>query len=183
MVLDVVADLGQTGGRRSSLHLVGRPKDSYFTFRPRITRESEFSQPIGVSMTAASPSLSADRSSLASRSSAADTHQIPTLEEVLTADADRFVARYTDVAAINLACAVGLPKAEDLDIPKCLRSLSAMAQWIEKRTAGSWHIYDQDPKLFEHSKNLFRVIIMLRFLHVQFGVHYNPLRIEYREDN
>ncbi len=59
---------------------------------------------------------------------------IPTLSEILAADPEPFVQKYTDIAAVNLACAVGLPKAEDIDIPKCLAALEAMALWTRQKT-------------------------------------------------
>lgn len=99
---------------------------------------------------------------------------IPTLAEILQSDPDEFVQKYTDVAAINLACAVGLPKAEGIDIPRCLRSLDAMAQWIERRTANSWHLVGRAPAEFQRSKNAFRVHVMLHHVHEHFRIRYNP---------
>jgi len=40
-----------------------------------------------------------------------------------------------------------------------------------------------NPAFFDGSKNLFRVILMIRFLHVQFGVRYNPRRMDRSERN
>lgn len=101
---------------------------------------------------------------------------LPTLQDIITVDPDEFVAKYTDIAAINMACAVGLPRSEDIDIPKYLGRLDAMAVWLRQKTARSWHVYENDPAKWNHSKNQFRVMLMLRFLHAQFGVHYNPER-------
>jgi hypothetical protein len=53
---------------------------------------------------------------------------VPTLNEILTADPDQFVTKYTDIAAINLACATGLPGSVEIDIPKCLAIIDRMAE-------------------------------------------------------
>ena len=111
------------------------------------------------------------------------TAAIPALGEMLDADPDQFVQKYTDVAAINLACAVGLPKAERLDIAKSLRALDAMAVWVERKTASSWDLFDRVPAEFQRSKNAFRVYIMLHHLHKRFGVHYNPDRKDPANDD
>ncbi|HEV7999717.1 MAG TPA: hypothetical protein VGP63_07550 [Planctomycetaceae bacterium] len=116
--------------------------------------------------------------SVMTQSRGSETVSIPTLSEILRADPQAFVEKYDDIAAINLACAVGLPRRETLDIAKSLKALDAMATWIKRRTAGSWSIYERDPALFDGSKNLFRIILMIRFLHVQFRVRYNPLRVD-----
>jgi len=77
-----------------------------------------------------------------------------------------------------LACAVGLPGSEALDVARCLRSLDAMALWVERRTESSWHIYKRHESLFDGSRNLFRVVMMTKLLAEKFGVRYNPLRMK-----
>jgi hypothetical protein len=57
---------------------------------------------------------------------------VPTLEQILHAKPSEFVLRYADIAAINLACAIGLPRREPLDIPKT-RSQKAAARKMETR--------------------------------------------------
>jgi Transglutaminase-like superfamily len=108
---------------------------------------------------------------------------IPTVAEMLDADPDGFVQKYTDIAAINLACAVGLPKADGLDIPACLRALDAMAHWVKRKTGSSWHLFNRVPAEFQRSKNAFRVYIMLHHLHKHFGVRYNPERRDLKNDD
>lgn len=102
---------------------------------------------------------------------------IPTLGEIFSADPDEFVTRYTDIGAINLACAVGLPRAENLDISKCLRMLDAMATWVRERTKRSWWRFEQIPEAYYCSPNVFRVAMMIRLLKEQFGIHYDPAQI------
>jgi hypothetical protein len=115
--------------------------------------------------------------SVMTQSLGSETVSIPTLGEILRADPHAFVEKYDDIAAINLACAAGLPRGETLDIAKSLKALDAMAMWIQQRTERSWSIYERDPTFFDGSQNLLRIILMMRFLHVQFGVRYNPRRM------
>jgi hypothetical protein len=99
---------------------------------------------------------------------------IPTLGELLAADPDRFVARYTDIAAVNLACATGLAGAEDLDIPACLRLLDEMAAAVRSRVEAGQRIFRLKPAEFHHSQAVFRVLTMQHALRVGFGIRYNP---------
>ncbi len=73
----------------------------------------------------------------AGKSASAKDHSIPRLSELLTSDPDAFVDKYTDIAAINLACAEGLPGAESFDGPRMLAALDAMALWVRQKTARS----------------------------------------------
>jgi Transglutaminase-like superfamily len=103
---------------------------------------------------------------------------VPTLSEIRRADPRAFVEKYDDIAAINLACAAGLPGTDGLDIARCLRSLDAMAVVARQKTNHAWHIFERNPSEFENSKNVFSVLFMLYVLHREFGVHYNPARID-----
>ncbi len=114
---------------------------------------------------------------VSSNGAPAKTQLIPTLAEILSADPDEFVAKFTDIAAINLACAEGLPGAEAIDPPRLLAALGAMALWCRQKTAHSWHFYDHNPDEFHGSKNVFRIMTMLGHLYKHFGVHYNPARV------
>ncbi|MCY2952993.1 MAG: hypothetical protein NTU53_13610 [Planctomycetota bacterium] len=101
---------------------------------------------------------------------------IPSIHEILTTtDPDRFVARHTDIAAVNLACATGLPNAEDIDIPKCLALLDRMAGAVRQHTEQSWRLFKIKPAEFRNSENVFRVLMMEHVLRVQFKVKYDPL--------
>jgi hypothetical protein len=64
----------------------------------------------------------------------AQDRPIPTIMEILSTEPDAFVAKYSDIAAINMACAAGLPNTDDLDIPKYLAALDAMALWVGQKT-------------------------------------------------
>ena len=43
-----------------------------------------------------------------------------------------------DLAAIDLACAVGLPGSERLDIPACLAWVDHAAAWVSHQTAATF---------------------------------------------
>ncbi len=45
------------------------------------------------------------------------------------------LARF-DVAEVDLACAMGLPGSERLDIPACLAWIDCAAGWVRRHTAG-----------------------------------------------
>ncbi|HEV2293551.1 MAG TPA: transglutaminase family protein [Tepidisphaeraceae bacterium] len=106
----------------------------------------------------------------------AGSHPVPTLTEVLTADPDQFATKYTDIATLNLVCALGLPKAGCIDFPKYLALLDAMAAAVRSQTERSWRLFKIKPAEFHHSENVFRVFTMEHVLRVQFGVKYDPLR-------
>jgi len=65
------------------------------------------------------------------------------LRNPLDAELSRF-----DLAAIDLACAVGLPGSERLDIPACLAWVDHAAAWVRHQTATT---IDQSPKAFSAS--------------------------------
>jgi hypothetical protein len=100
---------------------------------------------------------------------------IPSLNEILTADPDRFVAKYTDIAAVNLACAVGLAKTDDHNFAGYLALLDKMAEAVRVKTEKSWRLFKLKPTEFHNSENVFRVFTMEHVLRMQFGVKYDPL--------
>jgi hypothetical protein len=53
-----------------------------------------------------------------------------------------------------------------------------MAMIVRQKTRHAWHIYERNAAEFYSSQNVFRVIYMLDALHRQFGVRYNPARID-----
>src|SRR5712691_3376788 len=98
---------------------------------------------------------------------------VPSLADILAANPDEFIAAYTDIAAVNLACAVGLPKSEDIDFPKYLSLLDTMAAAVRRQTEKSWRLFKIKPAEFDHSENVFRVLTMEHVLRVQFKIKYN----------
>ena len=100
---------------------------------------------------------------------------VPSLQELLFTDPDHFVSKYTDIAAVNLACARGLPKADESQFPGYLALLDKMAEAIRLKTDKSWRLFKIKPAEFHHSENVFRVFTMEHVLRVQFGVKYDPV--------
>ena len=56
--------------------------------------------------------------------------------QALTRLSDEQLGRY-DIAAVNLACAVGLPGAEVIDAEGCLKALDAWARGVRRVTERS----------------------------------------------
>src|SRR5262249_40585882 len=69
-----------------------------------------------------------------------------------------------DVAAIDLACAAGLPGAEGLDVEQCLAMLDAWAQHVGQETARCAAQFERDPAAFDNSWAYFRVLVLATVL-------------------
>lgn len=84
-----------------------------------------------------------------------------------------------DIALMNLLCAKGLPRAEDLDIPTTLATLDQWAAKVKSETER--HLYRvTDPRYAEHynhSEARLRVEFIVQVLQEDCGVRYNPDRI------
>lgn len=106
----------------------------------------------------------------------------PRLEDVLGMSPDEFVARYADIAVVNLVCAEGLPDTEDIELPKYMALLDQMAAAAEARTEKSWRLFDLKPAEFNGSRNVFRIFMMEHVLRTQFGVKYDPMRSHIKPD-
>ncbi len=109
-----------------------------------------------------------------SREHATPTPLVPTLDEILTADPDEFVAKYDDIAANNLACAVGLPGTEALDVNQCLATLAEWTARIALLTNTHLRLFRQRRGEFENSEPLWRVCCIARVLEQDCGIHYCP---------
>lgn len=81
-----------------------------------------------------------------------------------------------DIAAVNLACAMGLPQTEDINIPDCLKTLDRWAEAIYKITQGCPWFLD-NPEKYDGSFNLFRIHVMFAVLQLHHGFHYRADRI------
>jgi len=99
------------------------------------------------------------------------------LRNPLDAELSRF-----DLAAIDLACAVGLPGSERLDIPACLAWVDHAAAWVRHQTATTIDQSRQKPETHENSEGIFRVVAMMNVLWRGLGVHYNRERIANPEE-
>ncbi len=82
-----------------------------------------------------------------------------------------------DVAECQLACAAGLPGAEKIDVAKCLDWLDRAAKGVAEYTATRMPRYDEDPAVYDKSRNKFRVICLIRYLVGACGLRYNPAKI------
>ena len=79
-----------------------------------------------------------------------------------------------NVGELNLLCAKGLPGSEDLDIPKCLKTLKEWAKYIDKETKRYLNRYYSNPEKYYNSLPYFKVLIMMTVLHEDMGIRYNP---------
>jgi Transglutaminase-like superfamily len=86
-----------------------------------------------------------------------------------------------DLAAVNLACAAGLPGAEDLDVEGCLKMLAAWTAQVGRETARCAVQFQREPTAFENSWAYFRVLVLATVLQQDCGVRYDPTLID-RED-
>jgi hypothetical protein len=83
-----------------------------------------------------------------------------------------------DLAAVDLACAVGLPGSERLDIPACLAWVDHAAAWARHQTAATFDQFRRGPETYDNSEGIFRVVAMMNVLWRGLGVHYNQERID-----
>jgi hypothetical protein len=90
---------------------------------------------------------------------------------------DEELGRY-DIAVANLACAVGLPGSEQIDVPRCLSWLDAATDCVRRWTeAGLDDFFRPNPTEFDNSEAIFRVMGMAVALQRHCGVRYDPSKI------
>ena len=80
-----------------------------------------------------------------------------------------------EIAVVNLACAVGLPGAEDLRIPACLATLEQWTAMVRRYTDEGLADYEQDPHSYERHPGFFRFVAMVTILR-----HPRGLNIQYQ---
>jgi hypothetical protein len=83
-----------------------------------------------------------------------------------------------DLAAVDLACAVGLPGSEQLDIPACLAWVDHAAAWVRHQTVATFEQFQRSPETYENSEGILRIVAMMNVLWRGLGVHYNQERID-----
>jgi hypothetical protein len=89
-----------------------------------------------------------------------------------------------DIAAINLAFAIGLPGSERIDLPGCLRYLDFWARKLgEVMERLLKEEYPREAEKYAYSVPLFRMANLVHFLKLNCGVFYNPARIEVTPEN
>lgn len=80
-----------------------------------------------------------------------------------------------DIAAVNLACAAGLPGVGNVDIAGYTRALDAWAGMVRRYTALAYEqTFLRDPGQFDHSEPVFRVVCLVSALQKHAGVRYDP---------
>lgn len=101
--------------------------------------------------------------------------QVPSLQELLVADPDQFVARYTDVAAYNLTCARELPHADETNFLKYMELLDTIAESVRQETERNWRLFKLKPAQFHHSEAVYRLYTMEHVFRVRFQIKYDPV--------
>jgi hypothetical protein len=107
-----------------------------------------------------------------------DSTLVPRLQLALLTEAE---LAELDCATINLACATGLPGAEDLDVSHCLAVLDGWAGHVGQETARCAVQFEREPGAFGNSWAYFRVLVLATVLQQDCGVHYDPTLID-RDD-
>ena len=79
-----------------------------------------------------------------------------------------------DTAAVNMACAAGLPDAPtEAQILECLDRLDHYARSAEDYSHRRMPEFARQPETYDRSEPIFRVVCMVTLLQRQFGVLYN----------
>lgn len=89
---------------------------------------------------------------------------------------DSELARH-DLAAINIACATGLPGAEEIDVGYCLYKLDDWADRVKEYTSRLMPQFRRKPHEYENSEAYFRTLALITVLQRDEGVRYNPAKI------
>jgi hypothetical protein len=81
-----------------------------------------------------------------------------------------------DIAEVNLACAKGLPGAEDLDVGACLAKIDEWTEKVRATTSRNYDRFIREPRLFGRSLGKFYMTVLCATLQRECGVRYNPAR-------
>ena len=78
-----------------------------------------------------------------------------------------------------MTCAIGLPGAESINIPQCLRTLDKWTDGVKRYTQDNMEDYYRAPALYRNHRGFFRFISLVTFLkHPRgMGVAYQPTAI------
>lgn len=82
-----------------------------------------------------------------------------------------------DIAAVNLACATGLPGSDGMDVPALLHKLDRWAELVRAETAKYAYRYQQNSADYDDSLGQFRILMMITVLQQDLGVRYHPDRV------
>ncbi len=82
---------------------------------------------------------------------------IPASFAQLAALSDEQLAK-VDIALMNLLCAEGLPGADNLDIPECLKTLDQWAMLAKRNEKNDFLQFQKDPEAYDRSESLFKAV-------------------------
>jgi hypothetical protein len=82
-----------------------------------------------------------------------------------------------DIAAVNLACAAGLPGSEQIDVRACLHRLEEWARQVRRYTEACLPDFHRRPAAFNNSEAYFRILCLVTALQRDLGLRYNPAKI------
>lgn len=81
-----------------------------------------------------------------------------------------------DIALMNLACAIGLPGSDQLDMEKCDKMLDFLARYAQVQTDRNYHQFQRDPAKFNNSEAQYKVCALVTALVRDFELSYNMKR-------
>lgn len=94
---------------------------------------------------------------------------------LIMGDAD---LRRADIATLNLLCTSGLPGSDKETLKDTIARLDAWTKRVASETDHYLYKFRQNPAEFENSEAYFRVLTLVTVLQQDFGVCYNPERIQ-----
>jgi hypothetical protein len=103
--------------------------------------------------------------------------KLPNLATLLSLPVDRLGS--IDIAIRNLCCAEGLPGAERLDVPSCIRTIDRWADAVRRYTRDSVGDYQRNAEAYGRRRGYFKFLCMATLLkHPRaIGVRYQPTAI------
>lgn len=88
-----------------------------------------------------------------------------------------------DIAAVNLACAQGLPGAERIDVNRCLATLDYWTDIVKRWTDAAYQqFFLTNPAEYDHSEPRFRIMALVTALQRHCGVKHNPAKVDIAAD-
>jgi len=86
-----------------------------------------------------------------------------------------------DIALMNLICAKGLKRTDDIDTEKCLSTIDNWAELIRVDTQLRLPQFHQNPEKYDDSQKLFKLVNMVLYLKDKLGVNYDPASANSRD--
>jgi hypothetical protein len=101
---------------------------------------------------------------------------VATLDDFFALEPSRGLA--VEIARRNLLMAKGLPHAENLDVDQYVARLDAWAERVRYQTERRERDFHRDPSAFNGSEPTWRMAMLTQVLEHEYGVRYNPARID-----